>query len=413
MRTIVILCGLAAVALSGCGGDASQKPPQEATQPVQITDEVRAANTQFALTMLQQLDAPESGENLCFSPLSLSLALSMTLNGAEGETYDAIAKTLGYTEQKLDAINAQARALTRLLNPADKSITVRMANGLWVQQGFPLKPDFLRALLSNYDTRTETVDFGNAEAAANAINTWVKEQTQGLIEKLFQAGDFDAQTRLALVNTLYFEGAWQHPFPKDATQDAPFYLERGETRQVPMMRLSERLPYYKGEGFEAVALPYGEGDYRFYLFLPDKGRTVADLRKQLTPENWGKWLGAFRVVQGSLQMPRFKIEAKYDLRPPLSALGMGVAFDPDRADFSRIADVSPERLFIQKAIQKAVVEVDEEGTKAAAATGITVGVTSVPVDRFNMVVDRPFLFAIVHQPSGVVLFLGVVRQPGA
>jgi serine protease inhibitor len=414
VRTILMLCGVVAAAvLSGCGGDAGTKPPKEMTQPVQITDEVRAANVQFALTMLQQLDDPKAGENLCFSPLSLALALSMTLNGAEGETYDAIAKTLGYTEQKLDAINAQARALARLLNPADKSITVRMANGLWVQQGFPLKPDFLRALLTHYETRTETVDFLKPEAAANAINAWVKEQTQGLIEKLFQAGDFDAQTRLALVNTLYFEGKWQYPFPKDATSDAPFYLESGATKQVPMMRLSERLPYYTGEGFQAVALPYGRGDYRFYLFLPDKGRTVADLRQQLTPENWGKWLGAFRVVQGSLQMPRFKIEAKYDLRPPLSALGMGVAFDPDRADFSRIADVSPERLFIQKAIQKAVVEVDEEGTKAAAATGITVGVTSVPVDRFNMVVDRPFLFAIVHQPSGVVLFLGVVRQPGA
>jgi serine protease inhibitor len=410
MRTILMLCGVAAV-LSGCGGDASPKPPQEATKPVQITDEIRAANTQFALTMLQQLDDPNAGDNLCISPLSLSLALSMTLNGAEGETYDAIAKTLGYTEQKLDAVNAQARALSRLLKPDDKSITVHMANGLWVQQGFPLKPDFLRALLSYYETRTETVDFLKPEAAANAINAWVKEQTQGLIEKLFQAGDFDAQTRLALVNTLYFEGAWQSPFPKDATSDAPFYLESGATKQVPMMRLSERLPYYKGDGFEAVALPYGRGDYRFYLFLPDKGRTVADLRKQLTSENWGKWLGAFRVVQGSLQMPRFKIEAKYDLKPPLSALGMGVAFDPDRADFSRIADVAPERLFIQKAIQKAVVEVDEEGTKAAAATGITVGVTSVPVDQFSLVADRPFLFALVHQPTGTVLFVGVVRQP--
>jgi serine protease inhibitor len=412
MRTILMLCGVVAAAvLSGCGGDASPKPPQEATKPVQITDEIRAANTQFALTMLQQLDDASAGENLCFSPLSLALALSMTLNGAEGETYDAIAKTLGYTEQKLDAINAQARALSRLLNPADKSITVRMANGLWVQQGFPLKPDFLRALLSYYEARAETVDFLKPEATADAINAWVKEQTQGLIEKLFQAGDFDAQTRLALVNTLYFEGAWQFPFPKDATSDAPFYLESGATKQVPMMRLSERLPYYTGEGFQAVALPYGEGDYRFYLFLPDKGRTVAEFRKQLTSENWAKWLGAFRVVQGSLQMPRFRIEAKYDLKPPLSALGMGVAFDPDRADFSRIADVAPERLFIQKAIQKAVVEVDEEGTKAAAATGITVGVTSVPVDQFSLVADRPFLFAIVHQPTGTVLFVGVVRQP--
>jgi len=413
MRPILMLCGGAAAAalLSGCGGEATMQPPKETTQPVQITNEIRAANTQFALTMLQQLDGAHAGENLCFSPLSLALALSMALNGAEGETYDAIAKTLGYTEQKLDAVNAQARALARLLNPADKSITVRMANGLWVQQGFLLKPEFLRALLSFYETRTETVDFRNAEAAADAINAWVKEQTQGLIEKLFQAGDFDAQTRLALVNTLYFEGKWQYPFPKDATQDAPFALENGETKQVPMMRLSERLPYLKEEGFEAVALPYGGGDYRFYLFLPDKGRTIADLRKQLTPANWGKWLGAFRTVQGSLQVPRFTVETKYDLKPPLSALGMEIAFDPDRADFSRIADGSPERLFIQKAIQKAVVEVDEEGTKAAAATGVSIGVTSVPVDQFTMVVDRPFLFAIVHQPTGVVLFLGIVRSP--
>jgi serine protease inhibitor len=411
MRATILLCGVAAALLSGCGGDASPKPPKEATQPVQITDEVRAANTQFALTMLQQLDDPESGENLCFSPLSLALALSMTLNGADGETYDAIAKTLGYTEQKLEAINAQARTLARLLKPDDQSITVHMANGLWVQQGFPLKPDFLRALLTYYETRTETVDFTKAEAAADTINAWVKEQTHGHIEKLFQANDFDERTRLALVNTLYFEGKWQYPFPKDATHDAPFHLENGKAKQVPMMRLSERLPYYKGEGFQAVALPYGKGDYRFYLFLPDKGRTVADLRQQLTPDNWAKWLGAFRVEQGSLQMPRFKVEAKYDLKPPLTALGMGVAFDPDRADFSRIADVAPERLFIQKAIQKAVVEVDEEGTKAAAATGITVGVTSVPVDQFNLVVDRPFLFAIVHQPTGTVLFLGIVREP--
>ncbi len=411
MRTSLWLCGIVVAALSGCGGDASPRPPEEATQPVQITDEAHAANLQFALKMLQQLDAPNAGQNLCFSPLSLSLALQMTLNGASGDTYDAITNALGYDAPQLDALNAQARALNRLMRPADGDITVHVANGLWVQQGFPLNPDFLRVLLAHYEARTETVNFRQPQSAADTINRWISEQTQGMIEKLFQAGDFDAQTRLALVNTLYFEGKWQYPFPKDATQNAPFYLENGKTQQAPMMQLSERLPYYRGEGFQAVALPYGKGDYRFYLFLPDRGRTAADLRKQLTPENWVKWLAAFRVVNGNLQMPRFKVEAKYDLKAPLSALGMGVAFDPERADFSRIADVSPERLFIQKAIQKAVVEVDEEGTKAAAATGITVGVTSVPVEQFNVVVDRPFLFAIVHQPTGTVLFLGVVRQP--
>ncbi|MCX7993092.1 MAG: serpin family protein [Fimbriimonadales bacterium] len=412
MRPIIILSSLAAVLLGGCGGDARPKPPEEAIQPVQISAEAQSANLQFATRMLNQLDSSDTSANLCFSPLSLSVALSMVLNGAAGETYDAIAQALGYEQTKLDTINQQGRALNQLLKPRDPEVTIHIANSLWIQQGFEVKPDFLRSLLTFYETRTEPVNFtGNPEAAASQINRWVKEQTQGLIEKLFEAGDFDATTRLALVNTLYFEGKWRSPFNKEATQDAPFYLENGKTKQVPMMLLSEKLPYYKGEGFQAVALPYGEGDYRFYLFLPDKGRKVAELRKQFTPEIWAKWTAEFRAIDGVLKMPRFKIEATYDLKPPLSALGMEIAFDPARADFSRIADVAPNRLFIQKAIQKAVVEVDEEGTKAAAATGITVGVTSMPMERFELVADHPFLFVIAHQPTGTILFMGIVREP--
>ncbi|GIV10310.1 MAG: serine protease inhibitor [Fimbriimonadales bacterium] len=413
MRTIIVLCGLGVVLLSGCGGDAAPKPTQEAKQPVQITHEAQNANLKFALNLLNQLDDPDTSENLCFSPLSLTIALGMTLNGAEGETFDAIIQTLGYEQARLDVFNQEARPLMRLLKPADAQVTIHSANGLWIQHGFEMKPDFLRALLTHYESRVETVDFMKPEDAARRINRWVAEQTKQMIDKLFEAGDFNAQTRLALVNTLYFEGKWQTPFLKEATEDAPFYLEDGEAKRVPMMHLSKRLPYFKGEGFQAVGLPYGEGDYQFYLFLPEKGRKVAQLREQFTPENWAKWMAEFRAIEGDLQMPRFKIEGLHDLKPPLSALGMGIAFDPNRADFSRIADVSPNRLFIQKAIQKAVIEVDEEGTQAAAATGITVGVTAAPMpsERFNLVADCPFLFAIVHQPTGTILFMGIVREP--
>ncbi|GIV05125.1 MAG: serine proteinase inhibitor [Fimbriimonadales bacterium] len=411
MRSIIVLGGLAAVLLCGCGGDASPKPPEEATQPVQLRADVQSANLQFAMRMLNQLDS-ESGANLCFSPLSLSIALSMTLNGAEGETYDALAQTLGYEKIPLSALNPQMRVLNQLLKPSDPDVVIHTANSLWIQQGFEIKPEFLRTLLTFYETRTEPVDFsGNPEAAAEQINRWVKEQTQGLIEKLFATSDFNAQTRLALVNTLYFEGKWQFPFNKDATQEAPFYLENGKTKSVPMMVLSEKLPYYKGEGFAAVALPYGKGDYQFYLLAPDKGRSVAELRKQFTPENWAQWTAGFRTMDGVVRLPRFKVESTHDLKPPLSALGMKIAFDPDRADFRRIAEVAPERLYLQKAIQKAVIEVDESGTKAAAATGITVGVTSAPMERFELVADRPFMFVIAHQPTGTVLFMGIVREP--
>ncbi len=412
MRLTATLWGIGIALLSGCGGDNPAQSPQETQQPVQIQSETQTANLKFAFNMLNQLDDPDTGANLCFSPLSLTIALSMTLDGAAGETYDAIAQTLGYEQMRSDVIHRQSLQLVSLLRPKDEAVAVRTANGLWVQQGFELKPDFLRTLLTYYESRVESIDFTAADAAER-VNRWVAEQTQGMIKELFQAGDFDAMTRLALVNTLYFEGKWQYPFEKEATQDAPFYLEDGKTKQVPLMRLSERLPYLRGEGFQAVALPYGEGDYRFYLFLPDKGRTVAELRKQLTPENWSQWMAAFRATEGDLLMPRFKVEGFYNLLPSLSALGMEVAFDPNRADFSRIADVSPERLFIQKAIQKAVVAVDEAGTKAAAATGITVGVTAAPMpsQRFHLVADRPFLFAIVHAPTGTVLFMGIVRSP--
>ncbi|MFN3689919.1 MAG: serpin family protein [Fimbriimonadales bacterium] len=401
-----------AALLGGCGGDASPKPPQEANQPVQISSEVHSANLKFAARMLNLLDDPESRANLCFSPLSLSVALNMVLNGAEGDTYDAIAQTLGYESMQRNALNQQGRALNQLLKPRDPEITIHLANSLWIQQGFALNPDFLRALLTFYETRIETVDFtSDPEAAAEQINRWVKEQTQGLIEKLFAASDFDAATRLALVNTLYFEGKWQRPFLKEATKEEPFYLENGKTKSVPMMFLSAKLPYFQGEGFEAVALPYGEGEYQFVLLVPDKGRKVADLRGQFTPENWAKWTAGFRAVEGTLKMPRFTIEATYDLKSPLSALGMAIAFDPARADFSRIAEIAPERLFIQKAKQKAVVAVDEEGTKAAAATGITMGITAVPAERFEIVADRPFMFVIVHQPTGTIVFVGIVREP--
>ncbi|MCS6920102.1 MAG: serpin family protein, partial [Fimbriimonadales bacterium] len=214
MRTIITLCGIGAVLLSGCGGDASPKPPQEARQPVQINADTQTANLKFALDMLSQLDNPDENPNLCFSPLSLSIALGMTLNGAEGETFDAIVKTLGYKEARLAPLNQQASQLIRLLKPAEEQVVIHSANGLWVQRNFEVKPDFLRALLTHYESRVETVDFMKPDAAAEQINRWVNEQTKGMIEKLFQAGDFDAQTRLALVNTLYFEGKWQYPFPK-------------------------------------------------------------------------------------------------------------------------------------------------------------------------------------------------------
>ncbi|MCS7272765.1 MAG: serpin family protein [Fimbriimonadales bacterium] len=402
-----------ALVLSGCGGDSRSTPDSLSQQGrqtvVQLEEATVEAHLKFTFNMLQQLDGDA---NLCFSPLSLGVALGMALNGASGETFDAIARALGYDKLSLEPFNRQAQQLARLLSPADPDVQVHLANSLWVQRDFELSPQFLRALLTYYESRVETVDFRQPQAAADTINRWVKEQTRDLIEKLFEPDAFKPETCLALVNTLYFEGKWQHPFDRAATTEAPFYLENGQTKRVPMMHLPERrLPYLRGEDFEAVALPYGKGDYQFYLFLPANGQSITEFRKRLTPENWRKWTASFKPTPGTVRMPRFKLEALYDLQKPLTELGMGIAFQRGAADFTNMANVARGELFIDKAVQKAVVEVDEEGTKAAAATGLTLTLTSVPVDRFELIADRPFLFAIVHQPTGTVLFIGIVREP--
>lgn len=409
MRTLALLALAGAWLLGGCGSPTSNQS-QQGTQPViQLAEATETAHLQFTFAMLQQLD---KGENLCFSPLSLEVALGMTLNGAAGETFDAIAQTLGYKELRLSEFNSQMRQLTSLLKPTDTDVHIHLANSLWVHRGFELKPDFLRTLLTVYDSRVETVDFSNPKATADTINQWVREQTNQLIYQLFEPSDFRPETRLALVNTLYFEGKWQHPFDKSATVEAPFYLENGTEKQVPMMHLGkQRLPYLRSEGFEAVALPYGKGDYQFYLFVPLEEHSVGELRKQFTPENWRKWRRAFKLTEGTVAMPRFKLEALHNLQPPLEALGMGIAFTPSKADFSSLANVAPGELFLDKAVQKAVVEVGEEGTKAAAATGLTFTLTAAEPNAFQIVANRPFLFAITHQPTGVVLFVGIVREP--
>lgn len=408
MRLAMLLSGLAVLALTGCGVKQPDESMRRTSEPVQVQSETQKANLTFAINLLQALD--DGKQNLCFSPLSLTIALATALNGASGDTYDAIARTLGYSQVDLDAFNEQMRELNRVLQPRD-AVNIHNANELWLANQFTPKPEYLKTMQQHYDAHIDTLDFRQPAEAADAINRWTSEQTQGLISQLFAPNDFAPapQVAMVMVNALYFEGKWQHPFPKAATHDAPFRLQNGKEKMVRMMSLREELPYYKGEGFQAVALPYGEGEYRFYLFLPDEGRTVAQLRQQFTPENWLKWVQGFQNTRGTVQMPRFKIEAEYDLNEALTALGMGIAFDPNRADFSRLAEPKGQ-VWLHLVRQKATVKADEEGTKAAAATELRYAM-SYELKEFQITADRPFMFAVVHHPTNTILFLGIVREP--
>jgi serine protease inhibitor len=409
-----------AMILSGCGTSGVGPPPAnqqgKKTAPQETTVKIEPlyveANLQFGFRLLHELDERREAPNLFFSPLSASLALTMVLNGARNETYRQMAHALGYGEQPVERINTENALLLHLLRSPDPKTETLVANSLWVQQGFSLLPSFLQACQKHYEAEVDSVDFmQDREGAAERINGWVKQNTKGLIPKLFEPSDFSPLTRLVVVNTLYFKGKWQKPFDKQATREEEFHLEGGKVKRVPMMHQSGKFDYLRGDGFQAVALPYGAGELSFYLFLPDEGRSLQAFLKELTAERWAQWLKGFKPMEGDVGLPRFRIEATYPLKEPLQAMGITDAFDPEKADLSGVAPLTDGRLFITKALQKAVVEVDEEGTKAAAATGVVVSLTAYNPNRFTLIANRPFFFIIRHNATGAILFMGIVREP--
>jgi serine protease inhibitor len=409
-----------AMILSGCGTSGVGPPPAnqqgKKTAPQETTVKIEPlyveANLQFGFRLLHELDERREAPNLFFSPLSASLALTMVLNGARNETYRQMAHALGYGDQPVERINTENALLLHLLRSPDPKTETLVANSLWVQQGFSLLPSFLQACQKHYEAEVDSVDFmQDREGAAERINGWVKQNTKGLIPKLFEPRDFSPLTRLVVVNTLYFKGKWQKPFDKQATREEEFHLEGGKVKRVPMMHQSGKFDYLRGDGFQAVALPYGAGELSFYLFLPDEGRSLQAFLKELTAERWAQWLKEFKPMEGDVGLPRFRIEATYPLKEPLQAMGITDAFDPEKADLSGVAPLTDGRLFITKALQKAVVEVDEEGTKAAAATGVVVSVTAYNPNRFTLIANRPFFFIIRHNATGAILFMGIVREP--
>lgn len=380
-----------------------------------ISNETQRACHKFTSNLLQRLD--KSGENLFFSPFSLMVVLGMTLNGASGETHRQMVQALGYNPDQFDekAFNQQMHSLLGILKTAGGGVTLHRANGVWVDQSIEPNPDFLRAVLGYYESRVQAADFvNNPRQAAEQINRWVSEQTNSTIDQLFAPQNINPTTAIVLVNALYFEAIWDEPFPSEDTRNATFYLENGKTKSVPMMRNEGYLPYLRGEGFQAVRLSYrqrpneNEPQFSFYLFVPDEGRTVAWLREQWTPENWTKWWKSFKSTNGTILMPRFTLQKRYDLNNALSAMGMRSAFS-DGADLRRMT-VKETPLWIDTVVQEARVEVDEQGTRAAAASGAVMEL-SADLHPFTVVADRPFLFAIVHEPTGIVMFLGIVREP--
>ena len=374
-------------------------------------------NTNFALSFFNNIRQDDG--NIIFSPISLSLALSMALAGAESTTEEAMIEALQFSlpeNEVYPTFNALLLAIEESQKlPMEDSegdeFQLNIANSIWGQAGYDFEQDFLDILARNYGAGMYMVDYiGNPETARQLINEWIEEETQEKIKDLIPEGAIDTLTRLVLANAIYFNASWQHPFDEEGTQKAPFVILDGSEVDVDMMRLfGERLGYVKGENFQAVNLAYLSNDFSMTVIVPDQG-SFNDFEDGLDPEQLISIQNRLVSHSVNLQMPKFDYESTIYANDPLINLNMSEAFNPELADFSGITEV--EKLFISDVLHKATITVDEEGTEAAAATAIIMRVESIePGEPVELTIDRPFLYLIQHNPTGSILFMGRVVQP--
>lgn len=358
----------------------------------------------FGLKLLAQTRRAGHGKNTFLSPAGLAFALSMAANGARGGTLRQMLDVL-QVHGDTAALNAANQALLDRLTKLDPKIKLEIANSVWTASDAELHPPFLEALRQSYQASAVSVNFKDP-SVADKINAWVSDHTHGKISKMVDP-PLNAM-RLILLDAIYFKGDWMTPFDKALTHDAPFTLADGQGVTAPRMSRTGEMSYFEDDSLQAVRLPYAGRDVSMYVFLPKKG--LDDFIRNLSMDNWRRWLGELHSRKGALELPRFKLENEYKLNGVLQYMGMMDAFVARRANFHGISD---EPLYIDWIKQKTYVDVNEEGTEAAAVTGIGFKALAVRIEEppFHMVVDHPFFIAIRENQSGAILFLGTILDP--
>jgi serpin B len=363
------------------------------------------ASNQLGFDLLREARRAAPDSNLLLSPLSAAMALGMTLNGAAGTTLDSMRLALRLGSAPLADIDAGYRSLLDLLGGLDKSSEFQIANSLWADSGYPLLPMFLDAGRSSFDAEVRTLDL-QAPATLGTINSWVNDKTKGKIPSILDYIRSDEV--MFLINAIYFKGQWRLGFDPKLTRALPFHAADGSVQNVATMSgVAKPRGLGATASAELIELLYGNGAFAMTIVLPMAGHSLGELVDGLDAARFAEWTAAIHESEFGLLLPKFRLDYKRELKDDLSALGMRIAFDAEQADFSRMADVSQQRLFITRVTQKTFVDVNEEGTEAAAATSVGMGTTSAPA---TIAVDRPFLFVLRERLSGTIFFLGQVNR---
>ena len=381
-------------------------PEHQTTQKLN-TQATIAGNSNFAFELYAELR--KMGGNLFFSPHSISTALAMTYAGARENTADQMAQALHFIPNQTHLHTAFAQIEASLNSLQDNE--VNSANALWPQIGYPLLEEFVALLTTYYATTITPVDYQtDPESARQAINAWVESKTKDKIKNLLQPGVLDALTRLVLVNAIYFKGVWANKFDKTATRAEPFWVTTENSMDVPMMHQTRQFNYRDSNHVQILELPYVGDKLSMVVLLPKKIDGLANLEKELTLSNVKKWLHQLRATEVNVTLPKFKLDAQFQLNQMLQSLGITDAFDEAKANFAGI-DGQEAWLYIAAVIHQAFVNVDEEGTEAAAATAVIFKVRAMPTPPPVFKANHPFIFLIRDNETEAILFMGRVAEP--
>jgi serpin B len=398
----------------GCH-DSTTSPPQSPTKtpPTKTATQSQTvtASNAFGLSLLANLNTSDKDSNVVISPLSVSMALGMTMNGAAGATHDSMQSVLGFSGMTDTSIDQSYLGLINELNGLDPSTAFTLANSIWYRQTFAVEPAFLNLNETYFDAAVRPLNF-NDPAAAGTINAWVDSETNGKIPAIVDPPISDS-TMMYLINAVYFKASWVYQFDSSQTQQDPFIMQGPTTPNelVPMMYQSKTFLYYQNQSLQMVDLPYGNGNYRMTVMLPEGD--IDAFVSGLNPTSWTSWINGLDSAKMWLYLPRFTVTCNFELSSALSAMGMSTAFSRVKADFSGISDAPG--LHIDKVNHKVYIKVGEMGTEAAATTSvITVfpeDVVLPPPGTVEMVVNHPFVFVIRDASTGTILFIGKVSNP--
>lgn len=402
-RSVLILPLLISFACQDSDVSPDNRPNLRALSANEV--QVAKSTNDFAFNLYRNLPSPET-DNAFISPLSVSMALGMLLNGAEGDVRQSILNTIDFKDYTAEEVNEGFRDLTKLLLSMDRKIIFGLANSVWYRKDFTVKAQFSSVIENYYTGKVSGLDFANP-ASKDIINSWVESKTNNRIKDLIR--QINPDEVMFLVNAIYFKGDWTHQFDKSKTKKAPFTTLSGATTQVDMMfSKGVSMKYKSTPDFQLLDIPYGNGQFRFTIMMPNDYSGISTMTETITAENFNDLISEADSISIELELPKFKMNWKNDLKPSLGQMGMLMV------GFPLLFEGPTPTIQVGRVIHQSFLEVNEEGSEAAAATAIGMELTSVgPSKPLKITIDKPFLFMIREKHSGVILFMGQLTDPGS